>query len=184
MRRSIKLFVLALLSAFTMMTSANIGVASAAPGTGKTYLPMMVGTGQPSTTNNPSNLVVITNEVVNLTNQERAEFGCPALAISDQLTQAAQGHAEDMAATSTLSHTGSDGSSPWDRILATGYTYSAAAENVAAGYQTPESVVQGWMNSEGHRNNILNCDLTEIGVGYALSPTNVPFWTQVFATPR
>jgi uncharacterized protein YkwD len=126
-------------------------------------------------------------EVVNLTNAERAKANCPALTISPLLVQAAQRHSDDMARHSFLSHTGSDGSSPWDRIQATGYNYSRAAENIAAGYPTPASVVSAWMNSAGHRNNILNCALTEIGVGYAYrdnDPRNFRhYWTQNFATP-
>jgi uncharacterized protein YkwD len=129
-------------------------------------------------------------EVVALTNAERAKVGCPALAPSTQLNQAAQGHSTDMAVNDYFSHTSLDGRTPWDRILATGYTYTTAAENIAAGYSTPAAVVSGWMNSSGHRANILNCALTEIGVGYVYytpdtgSVNYQHYWTQVFATPQ
>jgi uncharacterized protein YkwD len=125
-------------------------------------------------------------QVVQLTNKERAAAGCPALAINAQLTQAGQGHSEDMAKNNYFSHTSQDGRSPWDRIEATGYNFRLAAENIAMGYGTPADVVKGWMNSSGHRRNILNCSLTEIGVGYATHANsgNRPYWTQVFATPR
>jgi uncharacterized protein YkwD len=127
-------------------------------------------------------------EVVKLTNAERAKAGCPALTISPLLVQAAQGHSDDMARHSFFSHTGSDGSRLWDRIQATGYNYSRVAENIAAGYPTPASVVSAWMKSDkGHAENILNCALTEIGVGYAYradDPQNYRhYWTQDFATP-
>lgn len=128
-------------------------------------------------------------EVVTLTNLERAKTGCPALGISAQLNQAAGNHSLDMALNDYFSHTSLDGRTPWDRIEATGYTYTRAAENIAAGYSTPAAVVQGWMNSAGHRANILNCSLTEIGVGYEYLSNDTGavnyrhYWTQVFATP-
>ena len=83
-----------------------------------------------------------------------------------------------------FSHTGSDGSSPLDRIKRTGYSYRSAAENIAAGYRTAGDVVQGWYNSPGHRQNMLNCHLHEIGVAYADGGSYGRYWTQVFATPR
>jgi uncharacterized protein YkwD len=119
------------------------------------------------------------NEVVALTNQARAKAGCGALRIDSRLHTAARGHSEDMAATNTMSHTGSDGSTPWDRAEAAGYT-QAMAENVAVGYPTPTDVVEGWMNSAGHRANILNCDAKAIGVGLAYSRDGTAYWTQLF----
>lgn len=130
------------------------------------------------------------SQVVTLTNQERASAGCPPLSVSDRLTQAAQGHSQDMAVNDFFSHTGSNGSSTWQRISATGYSYSSAAENIAAGYSTPASVMAGWMGSPGHRANILNCNLREIGVGYYYQSPDTGsinyshYWVQVFATPR
>jgi uncharacterized protein YkwD len=129
-------------------------------------------------------------QVVNETNHQRNLHGCPPLTLNQQLVTAGQGHSNDMALNDFFSHTGSDGSSPWDRIQATGYKYSLAAENIAAGYSTPQAVVQGWMNSAGHRQNILNCDLEEIGVGYRNLENDSGqvnyhhYWTQVFASPR
>ena len=128
-------------------------------------------------------------EVIALTNAERANHGCAPLAYSPRLTAAAQGHRRDMAINDYFSHYSLDGRTPWDRIRATGYDYDRAAENIAAGYGSPASVVAGWMASTGHRANILNCALTEIGVGYYLhspdtgSVNYYHYWTQVFATP-
>lgn len=122
-----------------------------------------------------------TTRVVRLVNSERGKNGCAPLTVNAKLTQAAQAHSEDMATHRTMSHTGSDGSSPGERITAAGYSWSAYGENVAYGYNTPESVMTGWMNSPGHRANILNCAFKEIGVGYA-QPGN--YWTQDFATAR
>ncbi len=132
----------------------------------------------------------LAEQVVQLVNAHRANAGCPPLAIDPRLVAAAQGHSEDMAVNDFFSHTGSDGSRPWDRMEAEGYNWSRAAENIAAGYPTPEDVVAAWMNSTGHRNNILNCALVDTGVGYvhlADDTGNVNYhhyWTQDFGTPR
>ena len=152
----------------------------------QTYLPIMIGRSPSSTTGYPPPATPSTpaETVINLANAERVKAGCQPLLISSQLTAAAQGHTADMANTNVMTHTGSNGSSPWDRINATGYQFRAAAENVAMGYGTPEEVMNGWMGSAGHRANILNCDLREIGVGYATSSDGTAYWTQDFATPR
>ncbi|UXY25625.1 CAP domain-containing protein [Streptomyces sp. HUAS TT20] len=119
--------------------------------------------------------------IVQLVNAERAKVGCSALTLNATLSKAAQAHSADMAAHQNMSHTGSDGSSPGDRITRAGYTWSAYGENVAYGYSTPESVMAGWMASPGHKANILNCSFKEIGVGLA-QPNS--FWTQDFGTAR
>ncbi|WP_028192521.1 CAP domain-containing protein [Salinispora pacifica] len=132
----------------------------------------------------PSNGGVSTeaSEVVRLANAERAKAGCAALSIDEKLMTAAQRHSQDQADHQKMSHTGSDGSSPGDRINAVGYQWRTYGENVAWNQQSPEAVMTAWMNSPGHRANILNCSFTEIGVGVASS--NGPYWTQVFAAPR
>lgn len=117
--------------------------------------------------------------IVQLVNAERAKVGCSALTLNATLSKAAQAHSDDMAAHQNMSHTGSDGSSPGDRITRAGYTWSAYGENVAYGYSTPEQVMAGWMASPGHKANILNCSFKEIGVGLA-QPNS--FWTQDFGT--
>ncbi|MGA5582106.1 CAP domain-containing protein [Streptomyces thermodiastaticus] len=117
-------------------------------------------------------------QVVDLVNAERAKAGCSPVTLEARLTRAAQAHSEDMAAHQNMSHTGSDGSSPGDRITRAGYDWRAYGENVAYGYATPEQVMDGWMNSPGHRANILDCDYQEIGVGHA-QPGD--YWTQDFA---
>lgn len=122
-----------------------------------------------------------TARVVQLVNSERAKAGCAPLTVNAKLTKAAQGHSADMAAHRTMSHTGSDGSSPGDRITAAGYSWSAYGENIAYGYTTPESVMAGWMSSPGHKRNILDCGYKEIGVGLAQPGS---YWTQDFGTPR
>lgn len=129
------------------------------------------------------------NDVVEYTNQYRRQNGCNDLQLDDQLTQAAQQHSEDMAINDYFSHDGLNGSTPWDRIKATGYTYSNAAENIYAGSRTPKETVEGWFASDGHRKNMLNCDLEYIGVGYYYLENDTgsvnyhTYWVQVFATP-
>ncbi|MER7332524.1 MULTISPECIES: CAP domain-containing protein [unclassified Micromonospora] len=121
-------------------------------------------------------------EVVNLVNAERAKAGCGALSIDDKLMTAAQRHSQDQADHRNMSHTGSDGSDAGDRLDRVGYAWRTYGENVAWNQKTPAAVMDAWMNSSGHRANILNCAFTEIGVGVANS--NGPYWTQVFAAPR
>ncbi|MEV6019992.1 CAP domain-containing protein [Streptomyces sp. NPDC051997] len=119
--------------------------------------------------------------VVALVNSERAKVGCSPLALNAKLTQAAQAHSADMASHNTMSHTGSDGSDPGQRITRAGYLWSTYGENVAYGYSTPEQVMAGWMASAGHKRNILDCGFKEIGVGVAQPGT---YWTQDFGTAR
>ncbi|MET7300673.1 CAP domain-containing protein [Embleya sp. NPDC005575] len=120
-------------------------------------------------------------EVVSLVNQERAKAGCSALTVNTKLTAAALQHSQDMAAHANMSHTGSDGSDPGERITRAGYTWKTYGENIAYGYSTAQQVMTGWMNSPGHRQNILNCAFKEIGVGLA-GPNS--YWTQDFGTAR
>lgn len=128
-------------------------------------------------------------QVTQLTNQERAKAGLPPLKLNPVLSKVALGHSEDMANNDFFSHTSSSGSSVFDRIKVAGYTYSTAAENIAAGQSTPEAVVAAWMNSPGHRANILSPSLTEIGVGFYFLKNDsgqAPYhyyWTQDFGTP-
>ncbi|BAZ47271.1 hypothetical protein NIES4102_43170 (plasmid) [Chondrocystis sp. NIES-4102] len=128
-------------------------------------------------------------EVAELINLERTRADLDPLQIDSQLSQAAQIHSESMANDDFFSHSGIDGSSPFDRIQDTGYQYTTAAENIAAGYQTLEAVVRAWMGSAGHRANILNSNLTEIGVGYEYSVNDSgsvnynSYWTTTFGTP-
>jgi uncharacterized protein YkwD len=115
--------------------------------------------------------------VVRLVNKERGKAGCSPVTVNAKLTKAAQAHSEDMAEHRNMSHTGSDGSSPDDRITRAGYRWSSYGENVAYGYATPEKVMAGWMSSPGHKRNILDCSFKEIGIGLA-QPGD--YWTQDF----
>jgi uncharacterized protein YkwD len=105
-------------------------------------------------------------QVLKLTNDERAKGGCGPLRTNSALTKAAEAHAADMVDRHYFAHDSLDGRSPFDRMKSAGYRGGAMAENIAVGYKSPAAVVEGWMNSEGHRKNILNCTYTVIGIGY------------------
>jgi uncharacterized protein YkwD len=120
-------------------------------------------------------------EVVEITNEKRVKNGCDTLLrVDDRLVAAAQGHSADMAARDYFDHISPEGEGPGDRTAAQGYP-EWSGENIALGYPTPESVVAGWMASDGHRANILNCDSVAIGVGAADSEDGI-YWTQVFGS--
>lgn len=118
-------------------------------------------------------------EVVRLVNIARASAGCAPLRIDGRLTAAARLHSEDMARQNYFSHTSLDGRTPWDRIAAQGYP-AASGENIAAGHKTPAAVMEGWMNSAGHRANILSCASRAIGVGVGYGGHYGTYWTQDF----
>lgn len=129
-------------------------------------------------------------EVVTLTNQHRATVSCPALKINTKLYLAAYHHSQDMALNDFFSHTSPTYGSVSQRLSAVGYSWSGYAENIAAGYSSPASVVNGWLNSPGHKANIENCFLTEVGVGYFYLQNDTGgnnyhhYWTQTFGRPR
>ncbi|MEU6060860.1 sigma-70 family RNA polymerase sigma factor [Streptomyces sp. NPDC047097] len=118
-------------------------------------------------------------QVTALVNTERQRNGCGPVSQNGQLDTAAQRHSEDMAARGYFDHTSPDGTDPGDRITAAGYRWSTYGENIARGQQTPASVMDSWMNSPGHRANILNCSFKEIGIGKH-DGSGGPWWTQVF----
>ena len=95
-------------------------------------------------------------EVVDRTNAERARHGLRALTVDQRLAAAAQAHSADMVRRGFFAHESPDGRQVWDRAVAAGYAYRKVAENIAAGQRTAEEVVRGWMDSPGHRANILD----------------------------
>ncbi|WP_331730720.1 CAP domain-containing protein (plasmid) [Kitasatospora sp. NBC_00070] len=122
-------------------------------------------------------------EVADLVNAERVKAGCTVMVkVNSKLTQAAQAHSEDQDRRQTMTHSGSDGSQADARIKAAGYSWSNWGENVAVS-PSATAVMAAWMNSPGHRSNILNCAYQDIGVGFSAAKGG-PWWTQVFATPR
>ncbi|MEM9806126.1 MAG: CAP domain-containing protein, partial [Cyanobacteria bacterium P01_D01_bin.56] len=145
--------------------------------------PVVLAAEQPTTNDN-----VFAEEVLRLTNEFRAENGRAPLTLNEELASTAQKHSQAMAEGDFFSHTGLNGSAPWDRAEDEGYTARAMAENIAAGQPTPEQVVQGWIDSPGHRQNMLNPSYTELGVGYFELENDTGqvnynrYWTQVFGS--
>lgn len=129
--------------------------------------------------NDSHSLLPQEQELIQLINQERQKNNLSSLTIHNALVAAAKRHSEDMAQNNFLSHTGSDGSTPFTRMTDAGYSYRTAGENVAAGYTSPQAVLAGWMNSSGHRRNILNANYCELGVGYAYKEESTyrHYWT-------
>jgi len=121
-----------------------------------------------------------TYEVVKLVNQERSKVGLPPLKENWELSRVARYKSEDMIAKSYFSHTSPTYGSPFQMMKDFGISYQAAGENIAAGQRTPAEVVEAWMNSEGHRKNILSPTYTEIGVGYVKGGSYGHYWTQMF----
>ncbi|NEP02731.1 MAG: CAP domain-containing protein [Symploca sp. SIO2E9] len=139
------------------------------------------------TNSHPPNLLTQKDyivELLQLTNAEREKVGSPPLKLNAKLFRAAQRHAEDMAENNFFSHTGFNGSSMSDRLEEVGYSWKRIAENISAGQSSPEDTMERWMNSSGHRGNILNPQLKEIGIGYATNSRSQyrHYWVQVFAT--
>jgi hypothetical protein len=104
------------------------------------------------------------SEIISLSNQQRAANGLPALSYNSQLTSAAQAKAQHMFAHNYWAHYAPDGTSPWSFITGAGYSYTTAGENLAKDFDTSNGVVTGWMNSSGHRANILNSAFVDTGV--------------------
>lgn len=122
----------------------------------------------------------IENQVIQLTNQERAKNGLKALTPNWELSRVARYKAMDMRDKNYFSHTSPIYGDPFTMIKNFGITYRSAGENIAAGQATPQEVVKAWMNSPGHRANILNSGYTQIGVGYAQGGSYHYYWSQMF----
>jgi uncharacterized protein YkwD len=118
-------------------------------------------------------------EVLRLVNAERAKVGCQAVTPSPSLARLAGAFSADMANRAFFDHTDPDGDTPWDRADQAGVT-GLGGENIARGQADAAAVMTAWMNSDGHRANILNCDYTRLGVGVHYAAGG-PWWTQDFA---
>ncbi len=123
------------------------------------------------------------DEILRLTNLERSAAGLSELTLNPLLNQAAQAHADTMVSTGQFSHVIND-LGPSDRVTGAGYRWRAVGENIALGYSSPVDVMTGWMNSSGHRANILSTSYTELGVGSAQNSRGRTYWVQVFGRPR
>ena len=117
------------------------------------------------------------SEVIRLVNEVRRENGLKALTANWELSRVARYKSQDMLNKGYFSHTSPTYGTPFQMIKAFGLSFRTAGENIARGYSTPQAVVNGWMNSSGHRANILNTSYTQIGVGYVAQGN---YWTQMF----
>ena len=151
-----------------------------APTARPTAAPTAAPTIKPTAAPTTSTTSAIEWEVFELVNAERAKYGLSALSWADDLSRVARGHSRDMIDRGFFDHTNPDGRSPFDRLRLAGISYRTAAENIAYGQRTPEAVMNAWMNSPGHRANILNANVKEIGVGAAVSSGGTIYWTQIF----
>lgn len=159
-------------------TTAPTTVPTIAPTTTPTTIPTIAPTTAP--TQAPSTNSAMEQEVLKLVNAERAKNGLSALSWAEDLAKVSRAHSQDMISRSFFSHTNPDGQSPFDRLRSNGISYRTAAENIAYGQKTAAAVMNGWMNSSGHRQNILNKNVKEIGVGAVKNQSGTVYWTQMF----
>ncbi|GAA3126006.1 hypothetical protein GCM10010530_54320 [Kribbella aluminosa] len=146
------------------MRTTPTGKPSSTPTKTRTTQPTPSDTPQPPVSGGGTNAQE--RQVLDYTNQIRQQQGCGPLKLDSALVEAAGKHASDMVRRHYMDHTNPDGQGPGDRMTAAGYRGSTWGENIAAGYDTAQKVVAAWMQSDGHRKNILNCRFTSIGVGY------------------
>jgi uncharacterized YkwD family protein/spore coat assembly protein SafA len=159
----------------------------------KLTLPITTGTpsvpstpSTPSTPSNPStpsgstDITSLENEVVRLVNVERAKAGVPAITQNSEVGRVARIKSEDFVKNNYFSHTSPTYGSPFDMLKSFGITFTAAGENIASGQKTAADVMNSWMNSSGHKANILNSTYNKIGVGVAKDSSGSIYWTQMF----
>lgn len=142
--------------------------------------PAMIYPNQKLNIPNIDNVKNVEEQVLNLVNQERQKVGLKPLAMDWELARVARMKSQDMANKNYFSHTSPTYGSPFDMMKQFGISFRTAGENIASGQRTPEEVMQSWMNSQGHRANILKPDYTHLGVGYYRGGSYGHMWTQMF----
>ncbi|MBL4953667.1 SafA/ExsA family spore coat assembly protein [Neobacillus sp. OS1-32] len=142
--------------------------------------PSLIYPGQKVTIPDLNGVKSIESQVIQLTNQERAKNGLKPFTANWELSRVARYKAMDMRDKNYFSHTSPTYGSPFDMIKNFGIAYRSAAENIAAGQTTPAAVVKAWMNSPGHRANMLSTSTNQIGVGYAKGGSYGYYWVQMF----
>lgn len=145
--------------------------------------PDLIYPGQKLTIPGPSSVKAFEDEVVRLVNVERSKKGLQALKLNWELARVARYKSQDMVNKKYFSHTSPTYGSPFKMMESFGIRFSAAGENIAYGQRTPAEVMNSWMNSSGHRANILSTSYTQIGVGLAKTSSGVCYWTQMFIKP-
>ena len=139
-------------------------------------------TGTTTSNQNSNNIIAIEQQAVTLLNVDRRANGLPNLQVDSRLTNIAQNHAQDMVNRKFFSHTNPDGLSPFDRMKQAGISYSAAGENIAE-KQNIQAAEVAFMNSSGHRANILNSSYSNVGIGVAYDSNGTLFVVQDFIKP-
>ncbi|KAJ49179.1 putative YkwD family protein/spore coat assembly protein SafA [Clostridium tetanomorphum] len=145
--------------------------------------PNLIYPGQKISIPNMQDIKALESEVVRLVNIERSKHGLPALKENWELSRVARYKCTDMINKNYFSHTSPTYGSPFNMMESFGLRFSAAGENIAMGQRTPVEVVNAWMNSPGHRSNILSPNFTQIGVGLAKNKNGICYWTQMFIKP-
>jgi uncharacterized YkwD family protein/spore coat assembly protein SafA len=142
--------------------------------------PAMIYPSQKLNIPNIDNVKGVEEQVLNLVNQERQKAGLKPLAMDWELSRVARTKSQDMAQKNYFSHQSPTYGSPFDMMKQFGISFRMAGENIASGQRTPEEVMQSWMNSQGHRANILKPEYTHLGVGYYRGGSYGHMWTQMF----
>lgn len=145
--------------------------------------PSLIYPGQKLTIPSTAAVTTLENEVIRLTNLERTKRGLPALKANWQLSRCARYKSQDMINKNYFAHQSPTYGSPFDMIESFGISMAAGGENIAMGQKTAQEVVTAWMDSVGHRGNILSTSYTEIGVGLAKNKNGNCYWTQMFIRP-
>ena len=145
--------------------------------------PSLIYPGQKLTIPDQSSVKALEAEVIRLVNIERSKKGLQTLKADWEISRVARYKSQDMINKKYFSHTSPTYGSPFKMLETFGIRFSSAGENIAYGQQTPAAVMNSWMNSSGHRANILSPSYTHIGVGLAKSSSGVYYWTQMFTKP-
>lgn len=145
--------------------------------------PALIYPGDKITVPQINDVKAIEDEVIRLVNIERSKNGLAALSKNWELSRVARYKSQDMINKNYFSHTSPTYGSPFDMMKNFGIKYSTAGENIAYGQKTAQEVMNAWMNSSGHRQNILSPNYTQIGVGLATNSSGVKYWTQMFIKP-
>ncbi|TCO74936.1 spore coat assembly protein SafA/uncharacterized YkwD family protein [Marinisporobacter balticus] len=142
--------------------------------------PSLIYPGQKLNIPDIKDIKVLENEVIKLVNMERSKNGLQPLTTNWQLSRCARYKSQDMINKNYFAHQSPTYGSPFKMMESFGLHFSAAGENIAKGQRTPQAVMNAWMNSPGHRSNILSTSFSEIGVGLAKDKSGVCYWTQMF----
>lgn len=162
----------------------EVGVSEIIAANPKIKNPSMIYVGQTINVPNISDIKALENEVIRLVNIERSKKGLMALKTNWQISRIARYKSQDMINKNYFDHYSPTYGSPFNMMESFSVKFSAAGENIAMGQRTPSEVMNGWMNSPGHRANILSAAYSEIGVGVAKNKNGMYYWTQMFIKPN